>query len=118
MGATQVKNKSPRSRDEILDQSHVKDMLFRAERDMFPKMKASSMSLIIGTSECDAKLALEVGAAVLLDKPLLVVIPPGRTISATLRRVATHVVEIDVFSDPDAQVKLNVAVALVLNKQV
>lgn len=113
-----MKNKPPLSLDELLNQSEVKDMLFRAEREMFPKMRDSAMSLIIGTSECDAKLALEVGAAVLLDKPLLVVIIPGRTISATLRRVATHVVEIDMFGDPDAQKKLKVAVALVLNKQV
>ena len=76
---------------------------------MFPKMKASVMSLVIGSEKPDIKLALEVGAAILFDKPLLIVVPPGRTISASLRRVATLVLEDFDFTAPDAQAKLGQA---------
>ena len=99
-----------KSLDELLNEGEVKDFLFRAERDMFPKMKASVMSLVIGSEKPDVKLALEVGAAILFDKPLLIVVPPGRTIPASLRRVATVVLEEFDFTAPDSQARLKLAI--------
>ena len=96
--------------DELLDTGEAKDFLFRAERDMFPKMKASVMSLVIGAENADAKLALEVGAAVLFDKPLLVIVPKGRVIPQGLRKVATLIVEDFDFAAPDSQARLQRAV--------
>ena len=80
--------------EDLLNLAEMRDFLFRAQRDMFPKMQASALSLVIGSDEPDAKLALEVGAAVLFDKPLLLVIPAGRVVSASLRRAATEIVEV------------------------
>lgn len=96
--------------DELLNEGEVKDFLFRAERDMLPKMKASCMSVVIGAEDSDIKLALEVGAAILFDKPLLVVVPPGRIIPAGLRRVATLVLDEFDFTAPDAQARLKQAI--------
>ncbi len=84
--------------DSLLERAEVKDWLFRAARDMFPKMKDSACSVVIGTDQCDAKLALEIGAAVMFNKPIIVALPKGRTIPDGLRRIAAEVVEIDDFN--------------------
>lgn len=110
-------NRDEMNFENLLNQAEVKDFLHRAERDMFPKMKGSAMSLVINDDKPDAKLALEVGAAILFDKPLLVVVPRGSAVSAALRRVATKVIEIDDFSSPDAQVKLQCAIDDVLKRE-
>jgi hypothetical protein len=105
-----------KSFDELLNESEVKDFLFRAERDMLPKMKASAMSLVIGAEHADIKLALEVGAAILFDKPLLVVVPPGRLIPEGLRRVATLVLEDFDFTAPGSQAKLKQAIDTMMGR--
>ncbi len=103
-----------RSLDDMLDEPDVKAWLDRAVTEMFPKMQGSVMSLIVGAEHPDAKLALEVGAAVLLDKPLLIIIPRGAKFSNTLRSVATEVVEIDDMKDPASQAAVRAAIELVL----
>lgn len=103
--------KPKQSLEELLNTAEAKDFLFRAERDMLPKMRDSVISLVIGCDpeEVDIKLCLEVGAAILMDKPLLVCVPPGRKISAGLVRVATEVIELDI-STPEASAKFKEAV--------
>jgi hypothetical protein len=44
----------------------------------------------------DVKFAVELGAAVMLDKPLLAIVMPGATVPAKLRLVADEIVEADV----------------------
>lgn len=44
----------------------------------------------------DVKIACEIGATLLLDKPLIVIALPGRAIPAALRRAAVEVVECDI----------------------
>jgi len=107
-------NRDEKSFEDLLNQSEVKDWLHRAERDMFPKMKGSVLSLVIGTDKPDAKLALEVGAAVLFDKPLIVVLQKGVTIPAGLRRIAHTIVEIDNFRSREGIVKMQAAISSVL----
>lgn len=106
-----------KSLNELLNSAEAKDFLFRAEQNMLPKMRDSAMSLVIGCDpeDVDIKLCLEVGAAVLMDKPLLIVVPPGRKISAGLRRVATEVVELDI-SKPESQAKFKQAFDRVMAK--
>jgi hypothetical protein len=89
--------------EELLNTSEVKDFLFRAEKDMFPAMKGSVMSLIIGSDKPDAKLALEIGAAILFDKPLIVMVPRGRKVSAQLRRIADEIIDYDGLDDKTAK---------------
>lgn len=89
--------------EDLLNQSEVKDLLYRAEREMFPAMKGSAVSLVIAPEKPDAKLALEIGAAILFDKPLLIVVPRGRSVPARLRRIADAVVEIEFGTDAGQQ---------------
>jgi hypothetical protein len=83
-----------KSADKIWDLPETKEWLARAEREMFPKMKTSLLSLVI-VSEPDAKLAVEIGAAILFDKPIIVLVPSGTWVSPKLRRIADAIVEID-----------------------
>lgn len=59
------------------------------------------MSAIIGTDaeHADAKLAVELGYSILLDKPLIVLVPPDRPISKRLRKVADVIVDADITTE-------------------
>lgn len=91
------------------NEAALKKLLESAQRDMFPKMEQSLFVLVIACEAPDAKIALEIGAAVLLDKPLLIVVPKGRTISPGLRRIARSIVEVDCES-PEAREQIRKAV--------
>ncbi|MCC7423798.1 MAG: hypothetical protein IT428_26330 [Planctomycetaceae bacterium] len=51
------------------------------------------MSIINGT--VDAKIAVELGAAILLDKPIIVAVVRGTEVPEKLRRLADSIVEVD-----------------------
>ena len=104
------KNRAEENFEDVLNSAEVKDFLFRAQRDLFPKMKASALSMVIGSDEPDAKLALEIGAALLFDKPLILVVQKGRKVSAALRRIAHSIVEVDDFASPETMGKLRDAI--------
>ena len=65
-----------------------------AKKTLFPKIKGVTLSVTI-LGEPDPKLCMELGAAILFDKPLVVVVPPGRECPANLKRVASAIVEGD-----------------------
>jgi len=85
-----------------------RDYSVRFRREVLPKILDSSMFLSIGTNtgDFDVQQATELGAAMLLDKPVLLVVPPGRTISTRLRRVADVVIDNWDPADPVAQERL------------
>lgn len=66
---------------------------FRTE--VLPNLMNSACFLSIGaeTGEFDVKQATELGVALLLDKPFLLLIPKGRTVGERLRRAADVVVD-------------------------
>jgi glycosyltransferase A (GT-A) superfamily protein (DUF2064 family) len=105
-----------RSFEDLLNQAEVKDWLYRAERDMFPKMQASVLSMVIATGKPDAKLALEIGAAVLFDKPMVVVVQRGVVLPETLRRIARAIVVIDDFTSAADQEAVAVAIKSAIAK--
>jgi len=80
-------------------------------REVLPKILDSAMFLSIGTAvgEFDVKQATELGAALLCDKPLLLVVPPGRTISERLRRAADIVLDDFDVSRPESQERITTA---------
>jgi hypothetical protein len=61
-------------------------------------MQASAMvaSFVPGRDEFDVRFATELGAAVLLDKPVLAVVMPGAPVPGKLRLVADVIVHADV----------------------
>ena len=79
------------------------DYLDRFRADALPKMRSSAYVAVIAPGEPDAKVCLEVGAAILLDKPFFIVASPGQQISGHLRRVADEVIEVDLDTDAGQQ---------------
>jgi hypothetical protein len=74
----------------------------RFERDirenMIPKMRDSAKVLVIApdiSSEFDVAFAVQIGASVLLEKPLIVVVDEGRTVPPKLERIADRIVYAD-----------------------
>lgn len=85
----------------------------RAKEYMFPRMKASAMSLTVLTADPDPKLCIELGAAILFDKPIVIVAPPDVPIPANLKRLAAHIIQGDM-SDPATGQKLRDALTAVM----
>jgi hypothetical protein len=70
----------------------------RVIEEVLPHMKQSAMVMTIAPieGEADIKVCCEVGMALFLDKPLILVVPPGRHMAERLLRVADHVITADI----------------------
>lgn len=70
-------------------------------RDTVEKIAGSAAVAVLHTGatpeEVDVQAAVELGAAIYLDKPIVILAPPGATVPSGLLRVATRVV----YADPD-----------------
>lgn len=62
------------------------------------QMDESAFVVSVYSTEFNVDYALQVGAMILMDKPILVLITPGQEIPPKLRQVADEIVEVD----PDA----------------
>lgn len=65
-------------------------------RDALLKMENSAFVASLVPGEFDVKFAVELGAAIMLDKPIVAIAMPGARIPDTLRRIAAEVIETDV----------------------
>jgi hypothetical protein len=83
----------------------------RFRREVLPKILDSAIFLSIGTDEgvFDVRQATELGAALLMGKPLLLVCPRGRHIPAALRRAAAEVIDNWDAADANAQARMTAA---------
>jgi len=70
----------------------VKAWLERAEREMLPNMENSRIALAVLDGKIDAKLCLEIGAAVLYDKPILIMATDASEVPANLAKCAAKIV--------------------------
>lgn len=77
--------------------------------DVLPRITDSALFVAIGSDQLDIKFVTEIGAALVLDKPFLLVVPPGRHVSARLRRAADVVVD-DYDQSPAAQHRVLLAI--------
>lgn len=69
----------------------------RQRSELFPMIEGSAVGMILAPSaEPDVKLCLELGALILFDKPIVVVISPGQSVPAKLARIADATIEADV----------------------
>lgn len=59
--------------------------------ELIPMIADSAFSIQIASSEPDPKIAVELGYMILLDKPLIVVVPEGVEISKHLLKAADYV---------------------------
>lgn len=81
------------------DPARARHLKFFREH-VLPKIRESAFVMAISPpdkhGDIDVEQALEIGACLLLDKPLLVAVKPGRHVPEHLRRAADMVVEVDV----------------------
>ena len=75
------------------------DFVDTVRRHTLTEMVDSAVVLSIAPEEPDIKYAVELGLAIMLDKPLIIVAMPGREIPEHLFRVADEVV----FADLDLE---------------
>jgi hypothetical protein len=78
----------------------LRGMADGARKDLIPKMRSSLFVLAALDGDPDIKLALEVGMALLLDKPLIIFAVGNNVwVSPRLRQVADVVVEGKTFDE-------------------
>lgn len=79
------------------DAPEFKAFAKRVLRDAAPKIASSSHFIAIAPTggTADIKIAVEIGLAILMDKPLIVLAPKGRTVADRLLRIADAVIEVD-----------------------
>lgn len=96
----------------------------RAWRTYVERFRRDGLQKIIGSGACialysgdgsdfDVKQATELGAMLLLDKPLVLVTTPGATLPSRLAKAADVVIEGLDLDDPRGQEELQRAVLLV-----
>lgn len=66
-------------------------------RDALEKIDASAFvaSVVPSMENVDLKFAMETGAAIMLDKPILLIVFPGSDVPPKLRMIADEIVETD-----------------------
>jgi len=72
-------------------QAWIKDV----QENMVPRMQASGAVVSIQQGTTDVKLAVELGMALLLGKPLILAVTPGVEVPEGLRRAADDIIEFD-----------------------
>lgn len=83
----------PENPDEVWDTPVAREWRERMNRDLRPMIEDSAISITIAPGDKpDAKIAVELGYTILLDKPILVLAPRGRHIPDRLRKVADKIV--------------------------
>jgi hypothetical protein len=86
-----------------MTEEQIEAFLGQAESAMFGQMQNSKFAIVLAAKP-DAKLAVELGAAILFDKPIIVFAPKGEPpVSDKLRAVAEGVIEVDFRSEQSKQ---------------
>jgi hypothetical protein len=85
-----------------------RDYSNRFRREVLPKLLESAIFMSIGSEvgNFDVQQATELGAALLMGKPILIVIPRGRTIGAQLRRAADEIIDDWVAGTPESEERM------------
>ena len=71
----------------------AKRWMKQVRRGLLPKLRESGFTCAIVPEGPDIKMAVEVGFTLLMGKPLLLVVPPGRRVPDGLVRAADAIVE-------------------------
>lgn len=93
--------------DELWEHPEAQEWVEHVRRTLVPMLDSSAVSAIMAPppESHDIKFAVELGMSILMDKPLLLVVPKDRTVPAKLRMVADDIYYID-FGDPASQAGL------------
>jgi uncharacterized LabA/DUF88 family protein len=85
-------------RDDPFQSNEFKDWTDTMRKRLIPKMRDSATVLMIApdmSMEFDIQFALQIGASILLEKPLILLVQSDRTIPPKLRAIADRIIETD-----------------------
>jgi len=92
------------------DDDDTNTYLEHFRREVIPEIRRATINLTVYSGKVDPKLCLELGASILLDKPLLVVAVKGSHLPPKLRLLADRVVEVEDVDAPGASEEIKRAV--------
>lgn len=88
-------------KEDVFEDPQVKKMLRHFKENVLPNIADSTQfAALISGKMPDAKMCLEIGAAVLLDKPIIAICFEGAAPSQHLLKIATKIVEVEDLSSP------------------
>lgn len=89
--------------DIIAEFDSFTEFLKHGAEEMMPMMERSVFSMsLVPDGKPDPKFCMELGAAIMYDKPIIAMVMPGAKVPDTLRRVAHDVVELDL-NNPESK---------------
>lgn len=89
---------------ELWEDPAWREFVDQIRTDLVPKLEDSGAVVsIVPDGEGDVKFAVELGFSIMLDKPIIVVVPEGRLVPERLARVADRIVPGDMSSDTGRQ---------------
>lgn len=77
----------------------LQDIIQDLHLEVLPQLQESHVALAITDGELDPQFCLELGAMVMLDKPIIAIVLPGATIPEKLKMVADKIVIADPKTD-------------------
>lgn len=81
---------------DLNDDPEFKAWTDRVRAELIPMIEESEMTVSIcpvSGDDVDIKFAVELGVSIMLDKPIIVAVPPGRSVPDGLARVAHEIIE-------------------------
>lgn len=89
----------PKVDDDWTDSDDFREWAAYIRDEVAPKIAESAATVSLVPDESDVKFAVELGLSIMMDKPIVAVVVPGRAIPAKLAGVADRIIEYD-DSDP------------------
>jgi hypothetical protein len=105
---------------DIFDDPETRAWAQRAVDELLPMIADSALNVSIVPDEAgvdDIKFALELGLSIMLDKPIILAVAPGRHVPAHLARVADSIVEYDLTDQASTGKRLGAAIAHILGDE-
>lgn len=104
------------TREDPFDNEEWERYADRAISELVPKIRDSAVGIsVIPEGRADVKFAVELGFLLMMDKPLLLIVPPGAKAPAKLVGVADEIVE-GLPGDDGFDERLHVALGRVMAK--
>lgn len=102
----------------ILTDPEFKAYAARVNAELIPKIESSAFSVsLVPRGETDIKFAIELGLCIMMDKPILAMVPKGVVVPERLRRVADKIVEWDSDGDHEAHAAVGQEIATFIREQ-
>lgn len=102
---------------DLFDDPETRAWAQRAVDELIPMISDSALTVSLVPDQAgvdDIKFALELGLSIMLDKPIIVAVVPGRRIPDHLARVADTIIDYDPADPAGTGARLGKAIANIL----